>query len=474
LSQNTALNKEKKIQPVGRLIILANVDDDNLDGFRDFEDDEINGEKDLEDLSSVVVEKEKEFRIISHNQENINIFIKNSEGKIGLKDNEFSSKKELFIEAKSFATKDIPRDFDIELVLSYEGSKNPEIHTIKSSLAPFVMLPNSADTKTFYIATGIYNNNSMISKIKPTLDASGVTLHTPHYSGDWQEMWMQDTLEMGYAQLPNKSPMYVVMNGIRGYDTFGPTLLGSDMGLITIGSVRNLTNGDDWADWFGNLEVTPPTSKYPLGRVYYGLNTSTGVGLHPDIVAFFEAQKAQPPFWIETGYLTIKHVDEIFNFVKSSTGEDFMIIGSTERGLNMNFEFSESFLSSETGLLFNKEKDRIYNLKIQKILSDIKIKTIKETGFSKDHIIELPVLYKSGHNIWSNPINSVFINGTIITGETYLPTLIRKCIEDEFLNIGLQTKFVPDKVYQDRYGNIHCSSNTQKLPLFKDYSHLVY
>lgn len=453
--------------------ILANIDDDDMDGRADSEDHKINGEHDILDLTPVSIEKEYRFKVSNFQNSAINVFYKNSDGSISSEDTKFSARKTILIEAVRLADKNQPRNFTVDLDLKTENG-GTETYPLNLSIAPFVMLPNSAKTETFYIATGAYNTTKMISQISNILNKKGVKLHKPYLSYDWQDMWMQDSVEIGYAQLPGKEPMYIVMNGIRGYDGFGPTLFGRDMAVIKVGSVRNLGGGDDWADWFGNLEVTAPTAKYPLGRIYYGLNSSSKIALHPEVVSFLKAQNVQDPFPVETGYLTIKHVDEIFNFVRSASGEDYLIIGGTQLALDMRLEFSELFKSSETGKHFSLSGDREYNLRIQRILNSIKEDVISKTGWDRSKIIELPVLYHQGHNIWSNPINSVYINGTIITGETYLPPAVRADITSKFRSIGLDTVYVTDKVYQDRYGNIHCSSNTKKIPLVSDYSNLVY
>ena len=146
-----------------------------------------------------------------------------------------------------------------------------------------------------------------------------------------------------------------------------------------------------------------------------------------------------------------------------------MIIGSTSLALGMDIPQDEIY---EKGFII--EKQRPYNLYIQKVLDQIERKVMSELNWPRDRIIELPVLYKAGHNIWSNPINSVYLNGSIVTGETYLPEIVREDIEQKFYDLGLGVYFLSDKVYQDRYGNIHCSSNTKKVPLVKDYSEIVF
>jgi protein-arginine deiminase len=77
-------------------------------------------------------------------------------------------------------------------------------------------------------------------------------------------------------------------------------------------------------DWYGNLEVTPPLPGYPFGRIYYGCNPEgpKEASLNPEIVGMLEAQGVQAPaVRLDTGFLLIKHADEIISFLPSSDPE---------------------------------------------------------------------------------------------------------------------------------------------------------
>ena len=440
---------------IPKVIVLPNVDDDDLDGVRDCDDEKINGIDDLEDLSHLNLDFDRPARIIAHDSEVLNIFYgsaSKSQSDLSLTDTKFETHKNFYFEAKAFASKDRARDFALELWVEYEDKSTISLK-VPVSITPFVLLPNAAQTEEFYIATGSYNNSTLLSELEPVLQNSNVIFHKPYLSYKWRNMWVQDTFEIGYTQLPGRPPMHVVLNGIRGSDEFGPKLLSRNIGLIKVGKRRALASEDRWADWFGNLEVTPPTVKYPLGRIIYGKNQRTGVGLHPDVVAFLVAQKVQPPFHIDTSFLVIKHVDEIVSFVADGDQKYHMIIASPEKAA----ELLSSDLSRE-------------NKKVQKILNRIREKIIKEIGFDRDSILELPLLIKNGLSIWSNPINSVFLNGSVLFGKTYMPSIVRNHISDQLSSIGLESIFLTDKVYHDNLGNLHCSSNTRKKPLLSDFS----
>ena len=137
-----------------------------------------------------------------------------------------------------------------------------------------------------------------------------------------QDIWFQDTMEIGYTQLPGAQPMHVVMEAQRpnASDDVAVTLLAPDFGFISIGEPRQPGDEEDhWMDWMGNLEVTHPLSGHPLGRIYYGKSDRTT--FHPKILEFLEAQQVQKPFAVYTNWLLIQHVDEVLNFLADETAK---------------------------------------------------------------------------------------------------------------------------------------------------------
>lgn len=456
-SQSTV---SEKIIRNHNITIIPNLDDDDRDGVRDFQDDKVNGLNDFHDLAQIEFSLERAHKVAINTNQPVNVFIKTGDQtfeklKTEQPDNQFTQKKILLFEATQFAQKDQPRRFQIKLFHIFEDGTQAISH-VNIAISPFIMLPNSAPTETIYVASGAYDNRTFLKELIPILKSNNVAYHPIYTTYRWKEMWMQDTMEIGYAKLPGKEPVHVVLNGIRGTDSFGPTLLGPDLGVELVGSYRNLKGGDKWADWFGNLEVTPPLPGYPLGRVYFGVNGRTGVGMHPEIVAFIEAQEEQFPFSIDTSYLTIKHVDEILNFVSDREGNAYMLFSSTK--------LAEKLLGGSNNHDKNIELEKS-NKRIQQFLDRIKLEILEEIPFEKEKILELPTYYNNGRSIWSNPVNSIFLNGTAVFGNSNLPDEIKKYITDTMTKIGLKSAFINDSVYHRRHGNVHCATNTKKAPL---------
>jgi protein-arginine deiminase len=337
-------------------------------------------------------------------------------------------------------------------------------------VAPFLLLPNSARTRTLYVAKGHprYENLAFREGLGTACAQAGVQLVT-HTTRSWKEMWMQDTMEMGYTQLPGHPPMHVVLGGLRGADSFGPRLLGPGTGFVQVGENRGIADGvDDWADWMGNLEVTPPLPGHPLGRVFYGRNTDTGVGLHPEVVAFLEAQHVQAPFWLDTGFLTIKHVDEIASFLPGHDGRPRLLLADTRRAV--------ALVPQEAGPSNERNQGRLDRVLGGGSYADgSRTRGLRaELGLSEAQIVRLPVSYEGGHNVWSNPVNSVWLNGEVVTGGHRVPPKVAADIAASLRAAGARAvRFVDDAPYQDNLGNVHCATNTRKAPVVEDFARVL-
>ena len=469
---------------------LANLDDDDGDGKADCNDLVVNGEADERDIAQLrifaplISGMEGSNLTIDWNDAPIHVFRKTDSGwTLVNKGKSFQIGPEaevtLGLEALCFAGMQ-GWNGHIQLRVtrvSPQGSPLGE-DSVAVRVAPWLMLPNSARTRIFYIATGKYDNAFMLKELEQILPGLGTKFPVPYKTAKWQEMWMQDTMEMGYSEIPGGGRMHVVLNGIRGADSFGPTLLGKDVGVITVGYNRNMSGHDAWADWYGNLEVSHPTPEHPFGRIYYGCNTDSGATLHPEVVHFLKLQELQSPIWVDTSWLAIKHVDEIFNFIPGPDGKGMMTVGSPAEAARV---------TGTTLDAFNLD----IQAKVEKMLSGGEYKiggslvkydgVYRLLGFSSERTLFLPVLFNpvevdsssarpGAHNRWSNPVNSVFVNGSLVTGGAYVPEAVRADLRKKLQGAGVRdVYFVDDRVYQDRWGNVHCSSNTCREPLFDEF-----
>jgi protein-arginine deiminase len=465
----------------GGAFCLANVDDDNGDGGIDAADESLDGPGDAQDLAPVRVQLPGSARGLqvrisarasSPDAPVVRLYEQRPDGwrlAQALRPAEEQTLS-LGLEVGGFASGRWDGLVEVRAELVTPEGRVRQRDTARWRVAPFLLLPNAARTQTVFVSTGHprYENLGFREGLGEACAQAGARLVT-HTTRSWKEMWMQDTMELGYTQLPGRPPMHVVLGGLRGADSFGPRLLGPGTGFLQVGTNRGIADGvDDWADWMGNLEVSPPVPGHPLGRVFYGRNTDTGVGLHPDVVAFLEAQQVQAPFWLDTGFLTIKHVDEIASFVPGPDGRPRLLLADTRRAI--------ALVPGEAGSSNVRNQARLDRVLAGGTYPDgSRTRGLRaELGLADDQIVRLPVSYEGGHNVWSNPVNSIWLNGTVVTGRHRVPEAVAADIETQLQGAGARSvRFVDDAAYQDNMGNVHCATNTRRTPLVDDFARLL-
>jgi protein-arginine deiminase len=438
---------------------IANTDDDDKKGKVDATDQVVNGQADEKDLARIAIEVAPELlakaaRVsvsVSGAAERVHLFEKGEAGWTLLKGalSKAVQHIELGIEATQFADQDWDGFAIVKVDVLDAASASLASQQVKMRVAPWIMLPSSAKTELLYVS-------SQTSALKPDMDAvltaKGLPASKASNPGN-QDIWFQDTMEIGYTQLPGSPPLHVVMKAQRpnASDDVAATLLGPDFGFISIGTPRQPGDEEDhWMDWMGNLEVTHPVPGYPLGRIYYGHSSRTT--FHPTIVEFLEAQGVQKPFTIDTEWLVIQHVDEVMNFVPDQNGKAKMYIASPAAA---NAVLGSGY---DAG-----------NKKIQEYI-DATIEIAKtELGLSDADILPLPTFFEGGGTDWapkwSSPSNAVYVNGTLMIGKTATPAAVKTDIEQKLSTIGVEVAWVDDGEYNPGGGNVHCGTNTTKTPV---------
>ena len=67
--------------------------------------------------------------------------------------------------------------------------------------------------------------------------------------------------------------------------------------------------------------------------------------------------------------------------------------------------------------------------------------------------------------LWSNPVNMLFVNGTVFCGEAGMPAAVRTACREAFLAAGAeQVEWLDDACYQRMKGNVHCATNSRREP----------
>jgi protein-arginine deiminase len=483
----------------GTALVMANLDDDDRDGLPDADDEHVNGPNDVRDLVplAVVVPAGARQVRVSAGTAPVRWHRKAAEGwrHLGLHEAEIpievasnkTTSDELELHLESCAWAGLPASWDgratVVVAAIDAAGETLASGTVSYEVAAVTLLPATAQVTELFVASGRYDNAGFLESLRRMLVEMDVPL-TVHPTSAWQEMWMQDTMEIGTTAIPG-SHMHVVLAGLRGADSFPPTLLGPDTAVAEVASSRGLGGGDAWADWYGNLEVSPATAAWPRGRVIHGRNARTAVSFHPDVVSLLAAQHAQPPVWIDTSWLMIKHVDEIVTFLPGKDGTAAILVPDPLEGLRLAGDEGASEAVASRRLEANTRIARVIDAMLTGderapragAAGDPSATGLLDLlGIDGSRVVRLPVAFDvpaaglledggvtNASTLWSNPVNALVVNGVVICGAADMPDPVRQICRERFLAAGAEAvEFIDDGIYQKNHGNVHCATNARR------------
>jgi hypothetical protein len=109
------------------------------------------------------------------------------------------------------------------------------------------------------------------------------------------------------------------------------------------------------------------------------------------------------------------------------------------------------------------------NQQLQRYIDDTIAIAKTELGLSNSDILLLPTFFEGSGSDWapkwSSPANAVYINGTLVIGDTNTPDKVKTDIEHKLSAIGVDVAWVNDSEYNPFGGNVHCGTNTAKTPI---------
>jgi outer membrane protein OmpA-like peptidoglycan-associated protein len=206
---------------------------------------------------------------------------------------------------------------------------------VQVRVAPW-MMPNHLDPTLELYVVRMPDNASFVSEID-AVRPSGVPLRRADGGSFGLDQWIQDSMEIGHNLRPGQGHS-VALNAVRsgGLEPFArDELLGPDYGFKEVATAFSGTTFDS----HGNLEVSPPVTvggrDFKLGRIYFGRGLP-GDRFNPNVKAFLNAQLVQAPFEIETDWLLVGHVDELFSVVPANVGRPFrLLVADTNEALRI-------------------------------------------------------------------------------------------------------------------------------------------
>lgn len=491
--------------------VPVNNDDDDHDGERDGEDRVINGENDKSDFATIDLHIHSRYHgaeiLFDLNHAAlpfVTLFQKQEDTWHPVSLNHASGIEaqetiHLTMEASEYAHADWDGTITLHALVRQNNRILDTAH-LSLRVVPWLMSANTAPVTDLFVRERGERNAMFIQELKQHGDTLGFDVHVAPRSDLWQEMWMQDTMEIGYSQHPVSAGIHTqpaVLKANRQSDPvevdgFARTLLAPDFGWLSYGESRNLSypDPDAWVDWYGNLEVTPPLPGYPLGRIYYG--DSGAKTMHPDIAAFLDAQELQgPAFRIDTSWLMIRHVDEIISFVEARDGTPYVLIVWPQAALDLlqstlaeghgnavlNYGLNSqttvaSILNNATFVQYNQSLETDY-------LAVLIDQMQKELGLSDEQFIRIPVLFDYAGDAWTpNVVNSLFTRGTVLASNPRGPVIdgtdrFQEAIRNALDPFGVDIAFLDDVYYHQNKGNTHCGTNTVRLPLRSPFWHAL-
>ncbi|MFM9267591.1 protein-arginine deiminase family protein [Tychonema sp. BBK16] len=396
----------------------------------------------------------------------------------GTKQLVFSTDIVLGVEAKQFADRNWNGLINLKATAISNGTEIAS-NTIQLGVTPWIMPSNIAPVTEVQVSDRGSANSEFISQLKQAVEPTGALVKV--IQGD--RAWMQDTQKNGYVQFPEKLKLRNFNVAVKSNSNplgNNPDKSNSDPDLTVfkIGKPRNEESANQWADGYGNLQVTPPLPAYPMGRVYYG--NPGNASFNPEVLDFIQAQRIQgQPVDIDTSWLLTRQVDEIINFIPSTTpGKYIMAIASPEAGVKLLEELAgkgygdvtiNRGLSNEITVSAALRNPALiqHNLNLQKQkLNPIIEKLKREFSLTDDQIIQVPAMFGySGYAWWPNMVNSVPVNGNLLVsnprgaligGKDYTQERLRELL----LPFGVNISFLDDRYYQELRGNVQSATNT--------------
>lgn len=273
------------------------------------------------------------------------------------------------------------------------------------------------------------------------------------------DRWIQDAFEPGALE-PGGPPMRVWVKldrsgTTRGLSDWADThWLAPGRGVVFVGGneATDLNGG-------GNLELIPPHTGFPRGRLLIG-GSETARRMAPLEVAWFEAQALQAPrLEVPTGWLAVGHVDELFAFLPSAHGV-VVAVASPRAGLDWLSQAhpTEALAGTPVAQLRTDPTFRDFNLAAQRHISEGI--GLLQAAVPALELIELPVLFTPTSNglatsLGANAVNLVALDDVVLLPKQGSASLERE-LQRRLTSAGYDASFVDASAYANLGGAAHC------------------
>ena len=343
---------------------------------------------------------------------------------------------------------------------------------------------------------------------------------------DTGDIWTQDFFEPAYASMPGPNStisVRILLRSAQSTRTSGrqvfQQLRGPRVGAFQPGP----GSGFGWEEINsgGNIETIPPYKsrsgvRYPVGRVVMGKHFD----VYPaeSLVAFLDSQGLQKPLFLEAGWLSIGHVDEMVQFLPFDNELGFTIaVADTKSALDLlrkavtdghgglaittydgdftpdyeTFFLDPTIFNTTISDLLGQEELLEVNSYAQRHLDKNLELLLEEIPLSQSDVLRIPTLFKDATYPWPAPpdgsprrlnlaprgerqLKSLFpqtINGLVL-GSTYLAPkpwgpivnghdIFEEAAQEIYGRVNMAVVFIDDYMsHHVRGGEVHCGTNT--------------
>ncbi|XP_069467881.1 protein-arginine deiminase type-3-like [Ambystoma mexicanum] len=442
-----------------------------------------------EDVDKVEVNLEQDFQYKAILGRNITTYEMSYNGK---------EKTTFYLEGLFFPDVDFPGLVSIQLTLKEKDNKvlkDALIFTdeVVFRIAPWIMTPNTLEPLEVFVCS-VPDNGAFLEKVKSLAKKANCKLTICSELDNRRDRWIQDEMELGYVEAPQKNFPVVFDSPRNGPLQYYPIkkILGPDFGYVTREPVD--PNDVSTLDSFGNLEVSPPLTvngkEYPLGRILIGGHSPTYDGLRMTKVVrdFLHAQKVQPPLELWSDWLQVGHVDEFLTFVPAPSPKGFRLLLASTTACYKLFQEKKKAGHGDA-IMFKGLK--VETCTIDQILSDETLKKEnefvqscidtnrdllkKELGLSEKDIIDIPALFKLDSDalacaFFPDMVNMLVLGKHLGIPMPFGPIIDGKCCLEEKVSsllepLGLSCNYINDfYTYHLLSGEVHCGTNVRRKP----------
>jgi protein-arginine deiminase len=335
----------------------------------------------------------------------------------------------------------------------------------------------------------------------------------PHRINTWDQ-WTQDFFETAYMSMPKVGGQHVIRVNIRSANVWYPTDSANplrDAGREVfamrgrnVAALQQFTRSkpadNDTLDSFGNTETIPPYThngvSYPMGRSYRGYVPS----FYPDrsFMKMMEAQKVQPPVYVDTSWLLVAHVDETISFLKANTPRGWVVLANDPTLARQMLEAEvakgngavEMFVGKKSFDRFGREVSATRT--ISQVLADTAVMAEsaasavevdaqlailkQQTGITDAEIVRVPFLHEKvyGASVAYQPgtVNLLVVNDSnVVVADPFGPMIqgqdiFKVHLEAALGEYGYTIRWIDDwNLYHRNLGEVHCATNaTRAIP----------